>query len=132
MTLYIPCSMATGRMQVLTIARSPGIRVLSFANHHRALEAANSMVANTWVYCSRESEYSSHEATGQDDISVWETELDTLVQAGLAVGPDGFGVDSCTFNKATMLVTVVESVDVSVEIDIDSMRARLDMLNEMS
>lgn len=132
MTLFIPCTVVSGRIQVLAVPRPPGIRVLSFTNHHRALEAGNAIVANTWVFCDHENDYTTYEATGEDNPSVWETELEDLVAAGMAVGPDGFGVDECDFNKGTMLIRVVESIDVEVEFDVDSVRERLDALVAMS
>lgn len=132
MKLHIPCTLVSGRVQVLTVPRPPGIRVLSFTNHHRALEAGNAISSNTWVFCDHNQDYTSYEAACEENVSVWETELDDLVAAGMAVGPEGFGLDYCTFNKSTMLVTVVESIDVEVEFDVDSIRERLDALAEMS
>lgn len=132
MKLHIPCTLVSGRVKVLTVPRPPGIRVLSFTNHHRALEAGNAIVANTWVFCDHENDYTTYDATGEENVSVWETELDDLVAAGMAVGPEGFGLDACIFEKGTMLVTVIESLDVEVEFDVDSVRERLDALASMS
>ena len=132
MKLYIPCSVVSGRVQVLAVLRPPGVRVISFGDNRRALEAGNAIVSNTWVFCDHENDYTTYEATGEDNVSVWETELDELVEAGMAVGPEGFGLDACSFNKATMLVTVVESIDVEVEFEVDSVRQRLDALADMS
>jgi hypothetical protein len=132
MQLFIPCTVVSGRVRVLAVPRAPGTRVLSFTNHHRALEAGNAIVANSWVFCDHEGEYATYEATGEEDVSVWETELGGLVEAGMAVGPQGFGLDSCAFNKSTMLVTVVNSIDVQVEFDMDAVRERLEMLKDLS
>lgn len=132
MALFIPCSMVAGRMQVLMVPRAPGVRVLSFQNRHKALEVGNAIVANSWVFCDHENDYTMYDATGEDDVTVWETELDELVAAGVAVGPWGFGVDSCVFRKDTMLVSVVESIDVEVELDMGMVATRLEALKDSS
>lgn len=131
MKLYIPCRSVSGIRKVLAVTAPPGVRVLSFTNHHRAIEAGNAIRKKSWILCNHEHDYTTHEATGEGKTSVWETELDELAEAGMAVGPDGFGMDLCVFNKLTMMVTVVESMDVQVEFDMDSVRVRLDALAAM-
>lgn len=132
MKLHIPHTVVSGRVRVLTVPRPPGIRVIHFSDRQQALEAGNAIVSNTWVYCDHENDYVTFDATGEDDVTVWDTDLEELVQAGMAVGPGGFGLDSCEFNKGTMLIKVVGSIDVQVDFDMDSVRSRLDELVEMS
>ncbi len=132
MKLHIPCTVVSGRVRVLVVPRPPGIRVISFSNHHRALEAGNAIILNSWVFCDHKNEYVTYQSTGEDAVAVWETELEELVEAGMAVGPDGFGLDSCEFNKGTMLIRVVESIDVHVDFDLDSVVARLELMKDIS